>query len=207
MLNCGVMTNMPIIKMGGVRSVYETDAEVLHAISSLYLDDETFELDPTYSRGEFYKDFPIPKHIGDLDAPGVVKMDSTNLPFKDVSLQSIIFDPPFMFGTHGQTKNNAMNKRFTMFDTFDELEVMYKASLKEFYRVLRKNGILAFKCQDYTDSKTTLTHCLVYNWAVEANFRVEDILIRVFVNGHKYNPYLTQRHAKKDHCYYFVFRG
>jgi len=115
-----------------------------------------------------------------------------------------MFDPPFCFGTHGKTKNNISAKRFTMFDTFYELCIMYQDSLKEFYRILKKKGILVFKCQDYTDSKTTMTHCLVYNWAVEFGFYVKDLFILINENR-IWNPKLKQRHARKCHSYYFVF--
>lgn len=130
----------------------------------------------------------------------------SGLPLNDNSIKSIVFDPPFMFGTHGQTKNNLMTKRFTMFDSWLELESMYKKSLQEFYRVLKKNGIVAFKCQDYTDSKTTLTHCFVHNWALEIGFKIEDLFIMAFKGGRVWNSNLTQKHARKYHSYWFVLR-
>jgi len=111
-----------------------------------------------------------------------------------------------MFGKHGKTDENIMTKRFTMFDSWQDLEEMYKKSLSEFYRILKKGGIVAFKCQDYTDSKTTLTHCFVHNWAIETGFNVEDLFIMVFGGGRVWNNKLIQRHARKYHSYWFVFR-
>lgn len=193
---------MPVIK-----SVCHSDTEVLTNIRNLFLDD-WFDLDPTYSKGNFYKETPQPKLKFDLSpqSEDVVQADCRHLPLTNDSISSIIFDPPFMFGTHGQTKNNIMNKRFTMFDTWPELCIMYQDSLKEFYRILKKNGILAFKCQDYTDSKTTMTHCLVYQWATTMGFYAKDIFILVATGGRIYNPKLTQRHARKFHSYWFIFQ-
>jgi len=34
------------------------------------------------------------------------------------------------------------------FESFKELQEMYSSSLKEFYRILKQNGIVIFKCQD-----------------------------------------------------------
>lgn len=109
-----------------------------------------------------------------------------------------------MFGTHGQTKNNIMNKRFTMFDSFSDLCVMYQDSLKEFHRVLNKKGILIFKCQDYTDSKTTMTHCLVWQWAETLGFYAKDLFVLLANGGRIYNPKLQQRHARKFHSYLWI---
>ena len=122
-----------------VKSIQNSDRDTLIAIKQLYLNNENFDLDPCYSTGKFYEDLERPFHKMDKTPQDdeVVQNDILNgIPFADNSIKSIVFDPPFMFGTHGQTKNNIMTKRFTMFDSWQELEDMYKKSLQEFYRVL-----------------------------------------------------------------------
>ena len=192
---------------GVIKSVYNTDTEILRAIQTLYAPDG-FGLDPTFSKGVFYKEISPPKWKFDLNpvVNGVSKADCQNLPLPNSSMVNIVFDPPFMFGAHGQTKNNKMNKRFTMFDSFTELKCVYQNSLREFWRILKKRGYLFFKCQDYTDSKTTMTHCLVYNWATEIGFYAQDIFMLIATGGRIYNPNLKQRHARKFHSYWWVFR-
>ena len=192
-----------------IKSVMYSDRDVLWAIRKLYLNEENFDLDPCYSTGKFYEDLERPKLKMDKtpQLEGVIENDIVNgLPLESNSIKGIVFDPPFMFGTHGQTKNNIMTKRFTMFDTWGELESMYKKSLQEFHRVLVKGGILAFKCQDYTDSKTTLTHCFVHNWGLEIGFKAEDLFIMAFKGGRVWNSNLTQKHARKYHSYWIVFK-
>ena len=192
-----------------IKSVCETNTEALESISNLFLGGKGFDLDPTYSKGNFYKTFPEPKFKSDSVSQfdDVTECDCKNLRhFKCSELNSIIFDPPFMFGKHGKTDQNIMTKRFTMFDSWEQLETMYKSSLKEFYRILKKNGVLAFKCQDYTDSKTTLTHCFVHNWALEIGFKTEDLFIMIFKGGRIWNSNLVQRHARKFHSYWYVFK-
>ncbi len=193
--------------MSVIKSVCYSDTEVLTNIRTLFLED-WFELDPTYSKGNFYTNIPQPKLKFDLNPQlaEVTQANCTNLPLASNSISSIVFDPPFMFGTHGQTKNNIMTKRFTMFDTWPKLCIMYQDSLKEFHRILKKKGILAFKCQDYTDSKTTMTHCLVYQWAKQIGFYPKDIFILIATGGRIYNPKLTQRHARKFHSYWWIFQ-
>lgn len=188
-----------------ISSVCYSDEEVLRNVSNLFLNGKIFDLDPTYSKGIFYKNFPPPTYKFDLtpQSEEVVQADVMNLPLSNASIHSIVFDPPFCFGSHGQTKNNIMVRRFTMFDDFDELKKMYIGALREFHRILDKRGIVLFKCQDYTDSKTTLTHCLVHNWAIEYGFYVKDIFILI-AKCRIYNSKLNQRHARKFHSYYLV---
>ncbi len=192
-----------------IKSIQNSDRDVLVAIKTMFLGGENFELDPCFSSGKFYEDLEHPniKYDKTPQSTDVVQNDIMNgIPLSDGSIRSIVFDPPFMFGTHGQTKNNIMTKRFTMFDTWEELEAMYKKSLLEFCRVLKKGGIVAFKCQDYTDSQTTLTHCYVHNWALEVGFRVEDLFIMAFKGGRVWNSNLRQKHARKYHSYWLVLK-
>lgn len=189
-----------------IKSISYSQEEILQSIMTLYLGGEAFELDPTYSKGNFYKKIPKPKYKFDI-APqdkDTIKASSDKLPLESRSIKSICFDPPFCFYSHGKTKENKMVKRFTMFDTFAELELCYKNSLKEFYRILGKNSLLVFKCQDYTDQKTVMTHCLVYNWACEIGFYAKDLFI-LLAKQRIYNPNLQQRHARKFHSYFWCF--
>lgn len=175
----------------------------------LYTMGGNIELDPMFNQGMFYKNTLVkPKYRFDLEAEikgyDAEQGDATNLPLENESVNCMILDPPFMFGTHGQTKNNVINKRYTMFDSFAELETLYKGILAESFRVLRKDGLLIFKCQDYTDSKTTMTHCLVWKWATDLGFYAKDLAILEKPNK-IYNGNLKQKHLRKTHSYFYVF--
>ena len=210
------LTEIQVQKPQIIKSIQNSDRDVLTAVLQLYkpvnnLGDIGFDLDPCFSTGKFYEDieWPITKYdkTPTENYNQVQQNDILNgIPLNDKSVNSVVFDPPFMFGTHGQTKNNIMTKRFTMFDSWNELETMYKTSLREFYRVLRKGGIVAFKCQDYTDSQTTLTHCYVHNWALEVGFKVEDLFIMAFKGGRVWNSNLKQKHARKYHSYWLILK-
>jgi hypothetical protein len=186
-----------------------SDRDILKAVLDLYVKEQSFELDPCYSSGKFYEDLPRPfiKFDKEPKDESIKQNDLINgIPLSDNSIKSIVFDPPFMFGKHGKTDQNIMTKRFTMFDNFQDLESMYKKALSEFYRILIKGGIVAFKCQDYTDSKTTLTHCFVHNWAIEQGFQTEDLFIMSFKGGRIWNSNLIQRHARKYHSYWIILK-
>jgi len=190
------------------KSVFENEQELLRAIQTIHLDGNDFQCDPMYFKGNFYKDgINPPKYKFDLNpqVDGVEMSDATKLPLKDNSLDNIILDPPFLFGIHGKTENYYSSKTHTIFRDFDELMECYKGIISEAYRVLKLNGILIFKCQDYTDSSTTMTHCHTYLWATNNHFYAKDLVILVKPNK-IYNGNTTQRHFRKIHTYFWIFQ-
>jgi len=70
-----------------VKSVYGSNQEVIQNIMHLY-GIERFDLDCTYSKGNFWKDLPHPTHKTDLHPhyENVTRADSENLPFEDGSM-------------------------------------------------------------------------------------------------------------------------
>lgn len=194
-----------------VKSISSDEDEILLGIMRLHNGGNPFCADVTYSVGGLYrKNVPAPKLRFDIApaSPGVIQADVCALPLEQASVNSIVFDPPFMFNPHGTalTKNAAAG-RYTMFPKWGDLERTYKGGLAEFKRVLKPKGIVAFKCQDYTDSKTTLTHCHVWQWATDLGFYAKDLLIRYRLNGPAYNVNLRQKHSRKFHSYWFVFEA
>lgn len=188
------------------KSVFENEQQLIKALLEIHNDNKDIECDPMYFKGNFYKEINAPKYKFDIN-PQVIECeygDATNLPLENETLNSIILDPPFLFGIHGKTDKYYSARTHTIFKNFDELEKCYKGILNNAYRVLKKNGLLIFKCQDYTDSKTTMTHCLVYNWAVEIGFYAKDLAILVLPNK-VYNGNTKQRHLRKIHTYFYVF--
>jgi hypothetical protein len=190
------------------KSFFTNEQECLKAILEIHNEGKAIEVDPMYFKGNFYKEIAEPKYKFDLNPVVLecVQANAINLPLNDKSVKSIILDPPFLFGVHGKTKNYYSSKTHTIFNTFNDLEITYKGILKEAYRILEKKGILIFKCQDYTDSKTTMTHCFVYNWAIELGFYADDLAILNIPQSKVYNGNLNQRHFRKTHTYFWVFK-
>lgn len=193
-----------------IKSISTSEDEILLGIMKLHNAGKPFDADVTYSIGSFYMDnVPAPKLKFDImpEIPGVKMADVCNLPLEDASISSLVFDPPFMFNPHGTAlRKNAAANRFRMFKTWDDLERTYKGALAEFWRILKQKGIVAFKCQDYTDNQTVMTHCLVYQWATEQGFYAKDLFIRYRNHGPAYNINLKQKHSRKFHSYWWVFQ-
>jgi hypothetical protein len=191
-----------------IKSVLNTDQEILEATLQLYIKDITFDVDPCYSKGVFYKKMLKPRFVSDINplASDVIKADSRKLPLPNNSVKSIIFDPPFLFRDRPSKNNDKNCNRFTYFQTWNDLLQMYKDSLIEFKRILKRDGHVVFKCQDMTDDKIYMTHCEIYNMAKEIGFQPVDFFI-LLAKNRIYHSELKQRHARKYHSYYFIFKS
>lgn len=190
-------------------SFYTNEQDLLKAILKIHNNGNDIELDPMYFKGNFYKNgINEPKLKFDINPQFtyVQKADAKNLPIDSASISCMILDPPFLFEKRNREQKNYVSKTHTMFHNgFEELKECYIGILKEAYRVLKKNGILIFKCQDYTDSKTTMTHCYVWEWARKIGFYAKDIAILNIPQSKIYNPNLKQRHLRKTHTYFWIF--
>lgn len=177
-------------------SVFAEDKDALIAFSDVFLKGEWYDLDCTYSKGIFYQDIQKPKYISDLipTSEEVAQANSTELNFvEDNSLNSIIFDPPFLFRDRQAVNNDKICQRFSYFKTFDELMDMYKKSLDCFKRKLKKGGYVFFKCQDMTDGKFYCTHNEIINYATNNGYELRDIAIKATTKK-------LQRDAKQQNC-------
>ena len=193
-----------------IPSTFENEGELLRAVIKLHCP-HGIELDPMYSKGHFYierNEVRQPQYKFDKNpqTDETEQADARDLPLSESTIKTMILDPPFCFGVHGKTKQNISAKRFTMFESFSQLESLYRGILTEAKRVLQKKGILIFKCQDYTDSKTTMTHCFVWQWALELGFYAKDLAI-LENKSRIYNPHLRQRHLRKTHTYFWIFQN
>lgn len=187
------------------KSVFDNEQDLLRALIDIHMDGKDIELDPMYFKGNFYKEINKPKYKFDItpQLDEVDCADATDLPLENNSINNMILDPPFMFGGHGKQAQFYSSKTHGML-TWAELSELYQGVLKEAHRILKPKGKLIFKCQDYTDSKTTMTHALVYNWATELGFYAKDLAILVKPNK-VYNGNTTQRHLRKIHTYFWLF--
>lgn len=198
-----------------IKSTSYENAEIIKSILKLHVPDGEIDCDPTYSKGAFYNNTGIKPPALKFDvapqAEDCLQADCRNLPLKNESLNSIIFDPPFVIGS-GQSllKNvagqNIISKRFSFFHSPKELYKFYSDSLNEFYKKLKTGGVLIVKCQDTVSSSVQyMSHVYIHNIAIKCGFYPKDLFIlnakhRVLSSKHR-----NQRHARKYHSYFWVF--
>jgi hypothetical protein len=126
-----------------IKSISDNQEQIIKDIIEIYVTDGRFDLDPTYSKGNFYKNIQEPKYKSDLhpQVEGVIECDCQNLSFDNESLASIMFDPPFVIGgKSGGSDKSTIIKRFGYFRNIEEMFITYKNSLAEFFRVLSVGG-------------------------------------------------------------------
>jgi hypothetical protein len=133
-----------------IRSTSYDEGEIIRSIHELYMDD-WFDLDPCYSIGNFYKNNGIksPKLKFDINpqARGVQQASAEKLPLENESVNSIMFDPPFIISSgesllKPKKGSNIISSRFYSFPTAKILWDWYNACLIEFYRLLKQGGYL-----------------------------------------------------------------
>jgi hypothetical protein len=197
-----------------VKSVYNTNYEVIRNIMNLY-NIEQFDLDCTYSKGNFWKNLPSPKFKSDITPinDSVICANSENLPFDGGSMSSIMYDPPFLIAgkTYKDNKEGSsiIAKRFVCYTTYNDLKENYYKSLKELYRVCKDDGFVIFKCQDtVSGGRNHFTHVMVMQMAAELGFYPKDmfvLLAKMRINSFG-GRWTRQIHARKYHSYFWVFQ-
>lgn len=171
-----------------------------------------FDADLTYGNGGFWRNLPEPLFKFDIDpqTSDTKAASSVNVPMNDGAFESVMFDPPFLtYIKAGREHNSVMGKRFSGYWRYDELEDHYRNTIKEAHRLLKKKGVLVFKCQDIIHNhKMHCTHINVVNWAA-GMFRLKDLFVlaakhRMPMPDKEGEKKRKQQHARVHHSYFLV---
>ena len=165
------------------------------------------------SKGNFYKNAVVREPIHKIDLTPVTEdclaMDCRNTTFESESMDCIMFDPPFL-ATQGKSlenKTSIITTRFGYYKNMPELYQFYVDSLKECYRLLKQNGTLIFKCQDCVNGgRQWMSHCYIHDMAVKIGFYPVDLFVLLAKNRLNPSWWGKPQHARKYHCYFWVFK-
>ncbi len=189
-----------------IGTVFKSQRQLLDAISTLYLRGGTFEIDVTYGSGAMHRGRLRPERCFDIKPRDLLveRADCRDLPIDSGTVSSIIFDPPFLAGGG---VNSVMHAKYSSFKKMADLFDFYGEALVEAHRVLKKGGLIAFKCQDLNNGRTQgFSHCEIYRQAKQAGFYALDLFVLTSENRMKPYGMKTQAHARKTHCYFWVFK-
>ena len=205
-----------------IRSVSYDQREIIDSIMKL-CGINRFDADVTFGNGSFYKGRDTPFFCSDIDKDLIINSklssdsvrgvnNSNNLPIDDDSISSLMFDPPFLTYVRAAREGNGnmvMAKRFGGYWRYDELEKHYRETILEAGRVLKKKGIMVFKCQDIIHNhKMHCTHLNIIKWA-DGVFRLKDLFIlpaksRMGIPQQDGTKKKIQKHARIFHSYFMV---
>ena len=170
-------------------------------------------LDATVNGGRFWRGLDW-KIIGmDIDPkhrPTVVG-DNTDMPFENSSFDVVVYDPPHI-PNQGKDRSKDFNTRFGLTVKSPKEEgynfaFMYPPFVSEAYRVPRQEGILLCKIADYVDGhRYQWAHIDLLQAAVKVGFCPCDCIVKVR-QGPIVDPRWKQaHHARRQHCYWLIFR-
>ncbi len=126
-----------------IKSTNYSQHEIIENIIELYCP-QGIELDPTYSKGNFYKKGKIHEPLEKFDlypqTDDTLEANANNLPHLNNQVSSIMFDPPFLVGFTKKEVTGIIGKRFHGFRYIFDLWKWYSECLIEFYRILEPGG-------------------------------------------------------------------
>lgn len=194
-----------------IRSVSESQDEILCNILRLYIKKKTFDCDLTFSKGNFYHviDVPLLKFDKYPQMEGVRPLSEAN-DILSCSLHSLVIDLPFIVNSDNKgnfSKHSKLAKRFDFFTSETELYKANEYMIKLAYDKLSYGGFLIMKVMDVYGVKGQIwVSNYVLNKASEYGFIHDDTFVLVARSKHLYFNGNIQRHARKYHSYFFVFR-
>ena len=185
--------------------------EVFLDILRLYVTEGSAIADLTWGRGNFWVGIDRSKYkLVRLDkyAPCDVKADFRAVPLADESQDAVVFDPPYVtrmgFKRRSKQNPNGSNQKFAFgLDASGpknerEIDELYAAGTAEARRILKRGGILILKTMDTQKWRHV-------ELATLPGFRLEDLLIVMTKGKPPGKPY-PQKHSRKNHSYFMVFR-
>ena len=198
------VSSFDIRNNNAVRSVSDSQPEILRWIISLYNDGKTFDADLTASLLKFYKKIPVPANLFDKfpQLPCVRNLDEADV-LPDSSFGSVIYDLPFIISSGSPSD---IKERFSTFASEEELYAANDEMLRRSYRLLKHGGLLVVKTMDasYQDRQLWVSD-YVLRRADSMGLELLDKFILVS-HWRIFGRTRQQHRARKYHSYFFVFR-
>jgi tRNA G10 N-methylase Trm11 len=191
------------------------NAELFPQALKLYVPKGSTVADVTYGKGVFWTN--VPKDDYKVLATDLqTGTDCRALPYENGTLDAVVLDPPYM-----HTPGGTAHKGHQGFEDYyrnnvplvlqakyhDAVAQLYFAAGREAHRVLKKGGALIVKCQDEVcANKQCLTHVEIINEYYRVGLVCEDVFVLVRTNRPGMSRVVRQRHARKNHSYFLVFK-
>ena len=187
---------------------YHTNWDAMGAIMSVYSRPGMTVADVTYGAGSFWKycdttiyDF----RPSDLKLNGI---DFKSLPYDDSEIDIVVFDPPYRYTprtnihTH-HSERYALESSLGIYRPSD-VEALYLDGILECERVTKNGGFIIVKCMDCIEANLqSFMHASIMQMG--SNLYAKDLIV-VCPKSTVGSRHKRQRHLKKTHSYFIVFR-
>jgi DNA methylase len=190
-----------------------TNDDLFPSILSLYVAPGSAIADITFGKGVFWK--KIDRKAYRLKTTDLATgTDSRKLPYRDKSIDCVVFDPPYMHTPGGSAhvghqnfeQYYGNNNARSVSKYHEAVLELYFETAVEVKRVLRNNGTFIVKCQDEVcANQQRLTHVEIINYYQTLGFCVEDLFVLMRRNKPGMSRVARQVHARKNHSYFMVF--
>jgi SAM-dependent methyltransferase len=191
-----------------------TDAALLELMLDFYARQRPERiLDSTINTGRFWvrsERSVIGLDINPKFRPDVIA-DNRRQPFKDCCFDVVVYDPPHI-PNQGSDQSKDFNTRFGLIlkssaENGYNFTHLYRPFLREAFRVLRPEGVLFCKIADYIHNhRYQWAHLEFVRAAVDVGFCACDCIVKVRKGPILDPKWKTAHHARRQHCYWLVFR-
>ena len=176
------------------------NAGLISKVVDFYFQEGDTVADVTYGKGAFWRDIDPNKYkiVGTDIKSGV---DFCCLPYKSQSFNHGVLDPPYArTGLGGMVQCYNTSKS----NSHSGIMNLYRAGLKELFRIIKPGGFILVKCQDEVyGCKQHWSHIEIKDMAEELGLYARDMFI--LVNTKTPKVHHNQKHARKNHSYLWVF--
>jgi tRNA G10 N-methylase Trm11 len=174
--------------------------------------------DVTYSSGRFWKKVDLSRYrflASDLlpspvtDGPFVTACDFRALPYRDESVDALVFDPPYIHSPgKGMYATRYNGRETTTANSHAGIMALYHDGMTEATRVLRDGGQLWVKCKDTIASEQQRwSHIDIYEMAGKLGMYARDLFLLVSPSPTTVTTgrWARQIHARKVQSYLWIF--
>lgn len=195
-----------------------TNADLIAAVSQLYIKDDDIVADVTYGQGVFWKKTDTKRfnllasdlHMPILAGDGCFRADFRKLPFADGSVDVVVFDPPYVH--NAGDKRVIADKHYKNAQTTEglynsDIMELYRQGMTEAFRVISSDGgQIWVKCKDEVEANVQRwSHIAIYNIALTLGLCPRDLFVLMPHATIAPNRWDRQWHARKNHSFLWVF--
>ena len=191
-----------------IKSISDSQNEILNNILFLYVKKDTFDIDLTASTCVFYHQIPRPRLLFDkYPQMNEIKPLADAYQLENNTYHSIVIDLPFLVKNEKSAQSSLIAQRFNCFHSLEELYATNESMMRLAFRLLSKGGYLVLKTMDlcYANKQYWIS-TFVQNKANEIGFILVDTFVLIAKNKVLTTVGEQQHHARKFHSYFYVFQ-